>query len=138
MKRKKDKEKDKVGLILIDKNNNLLLQLRDNTPSIRYPNCVGTFGGQIEEGETAEQAIVRELKEELEYNLQNFTFVGNFPFKEYDVFMFLKEDKSLDVKKLRIQEGQKIILINRNNPKLENYQFAFNCQKIIEHHLSST
>jgi 8-oxo-dGTP pyrophosphatase MutT (NUDIX family) len=130
-------EKDKVGLILIDQNNNIVLQLRDNISTIRYPNCIATFGGAIEEGETPEQAIVREIKEELEYDLSNFKFFGNFPFDGYNIFIFLKEDKLLDARKLNIQEGQKIILINKNKPLTSDYPFGFNCRRIIEHYLSS-
>jgi len=129
--------KDKTGLILIDKNDNIVLQLRDNNLKIKYPNCVGTFGGAIEQGESPEQAIIREIKEELDYNLKNFEFIGNFPFEGYNIFMFLKRDSNLESSKLKINEGQRVVLINLNNPQLKNYTFAFNTKKIVEHYLSN-
>ena len=46
-----------------------LLQLRDNIDSIFFPDHWGCFGGAVEEGESGEQALIRELREELEFNV---------------------------------------------------------------------
>ncbi len=43
----------------------ILLMLRDNNPAIAYPNTWNTPGGGIEEGESPEEALVRELQEEI-------------------------------------------------------------------------
>jgi 8-oxo-dGTP pyrophosphatase MutT (NUDIX family) len=42
-----------------------LLQLRDAIPNIWFPAHWGLFGGAVESGESARDAIVRELQEEL-------------------------------------------------------------------------
>lgn len=54
-----------AGVLLIDARGWVLLQLRDAHGA--YPHHWGTVGGQIEPGETAEQAARRELAEETGY-----------------------------------------------------------------------
>lgn len=38
----------------------------------------GYFGGGIEEGETPEQALIREVKEELDLDIEDYKFIGVF------------------------------------------------------------
>ncbi|MBD3313182.1 NUDIX domain-containing protein [Candidatus Woesearchaeota archaeon] len=38
----------------------------------------GYFGGGIEQGETPEQALVREINEELDFDLKDYEFIGVF------------------------------------------------------------
>jgi 8-oxo-dGTP diphosphatase len=46
----------------------ILLQQRDDRPKY-YPNCWTTFGGAVEAGETPDEAMRRELLEEIELEL---------------------------------------------------------------------
>lgn len=67
-----------AALILVD-SDGYLMQLRDRRPDIWYPDHWGLFGGGTEPGEPPEQALARELKEELELELdpaQARFFVG--------------------------------------------------------------
>jgi 8-oxo-dGTP pyrophosphatase MutT (NUDIX family) len=54
-----------VALIVLE-DGRYLLQLRDQKPGIFFPGHWGLFGGAVESGETPEQAVRREIKEELE------------------------------------------------------------------------
>ncbi len=55
-----------TGMILYnEKYASILVMLRDDKPSIRFPNQYDLFGGGAEKDETAEQAIIREVAEEL-------------------------------------------------------------------------
>ena len=55
--------------IVLTQNRKILLQLRDNKSGVLNPGTWGTFGGGIEDGETPVEAIIREVKEELDINL---------------------------------------------------------------------
>ncbi|MEL6352587.1 MAG: NUDIX hydrolase [Cyanobacteria bacterium J06627_28] len=56
-----------VALAILHREGRLLMQLRDDLPSIVYPGIWGLFGGHIEAGETPRQALLRELVEEIGY-----------------------------------------------------------------------
>ncbi|ARJ66511.1 hypothetical protein WV31_12955 [Magnetospirillum sp. ME-1] len=53
-----------MGIIVVD-GERFLMQLRDQIDGIMYPGHWGLFGGAVEHGETLEDALVRELNEEL-------------------------------------------------------------------------
>lgn len=58
-----------VGSILLNDKGEVLLQLRDDKPELRYPNHWTFFGGAVEDGESPDEAIARELMEELELDI---------------------------------------------------------------------
>ena len=55
-------------IILYDEKKRMLLQHRDENAE-RLPGYWAFFGGGMNEGETPEQAVIRETKEELDYDL---------------------------------------------------------------------
>ncbi|MBI5964839.1 MAG: NUDIX domain-containing protein [Chloroflexi bacterium] len=61
-----------VAMIIENPSQEVLLLLRDNKPEIAYPNYWSLVGGHIEAGETADQAALRELNEEVGLNLSLF------------------------------------------------------------------
>lgn len=54
-----------VGCIIVDAQASFLLQRRDEKNGISNPGVLSTFGGGIHSGESPQQALVRELNEEL-------------------------------------------------------------------------
>src|ERR1700735_5456048 len=54
----------RAAMLLIVTNDGLLLHHRDDKPGIAHPGCWAGFGGAVEEGETVEQALRREVLEE--------------------------------------------------------------------------
>ncbi|MCU0495863.1 MAG: NUDIX domain-containing protein [Anaerolineae bacterium] len=58
-----------VGAILLNERGEILLQQRDDKPDLRYAGYWTFFGGAVETGESPDEAIVRELIEELELSI---------------------------------------------------------------------
>ena len=54
-----------VALAMLERDGSWLLQLRDDIEGIVHPGCWGLFGGHLDPGERPEQAILRELQEEI-------------------------------------------------------------------------
>jgi 8-oxo-dGTP diphosphatase len=77
----------KVVIVFLHENfKSYLLQLRDFKSSIIYPGHWGAFGGGMEEGESPEAAMCRELTEEIGFSPQ----VLNFFRKDYKIQHDLK------------------------------------------------
>jgi len=102
-------------VLLFDPHNRLLIYLRDDKADIPFPNHWDFFGGHLEPGETAEQALVREVKEELGIELVSWQFIRSYECLEGDVYPNRKYiyrariDKTVD--ELTLQEGQRLASI---------------------------
>ena len=55
-----------VGVIMFNPSGQVLLQQRDNKPNLSFAGCWTLFGGRVEPGETPDEAMGRELLEELD------------------------------------------------------------------------
>ncbi|MFH2020427.1 MAG: NUDIX domain-containing protein [archaeon] len=77
--------------IAYTKNRKILLQ--DRLSISKFGEEWSFFGGKLEPGETKEDALKRELKEELNYNVSKFDFLGSFSKK----YRNLKTNEMLDV-----------------------------------------
>ena len=77
-------------IIFENEKGDLLLYLRDKKPGIPFPQHWDLFGGHIEDGETPEQALVREVKEELDIDLKEFRFFRKYNCFEGDAYPNIK------------------------------------------------
>lgn len=68
-----------VKIILINSRKEILLLHRDDLPYIDVPNKWSFVGGALDEGETPEEGIIRETKEEIGFDVKGVSL-----FKEYD------------------------------------------------------
>ena len=67
----KMKNKDIAEAIIVNEKNEVLLQKK--TPDYKFAPGVWTFfGGRIEENESPEQALKREIKEEINFDIKEF------------------------------------------------------------------
>ena len=71
---------DAVAALLVLDDGRYLMQLRDEKPMIFYPGHWGLFGGGVEPGETPEEALFRELDEELALRPERADIFTRFDF----------------------------------------------------------
>ena len=94
-----------VSAILINSRGQVLLQQRDDNPAIRYPGHWSLFGGTIEDGESAETAVAREVQEEIDFGMKNFGLFREFVQNNKREFAFVGE-LSAELNELILSEGQ--------------------------------
>jgi 8-oxo-dGTP diphosphatase len=79
-----------AAIIFENDNKEILLYLRDNKPGIPFPDHWDLIGGHIEEGETPEEALVREVREELDIELKEYTFYKRYECLTGDAYENIK------------------------------------------------
>ncbi len=128
-----------AAIILQNKQGNVLLYLRDNKPSIPFPHHWDLFGGHVEEGETPEEALERELKEELGIELHDYKFFKKYEVTEGDVAPNTKYIYSgvIDVpaNELTLHEGERLSFFKSD--EIPNLPIANVLKEIILDYLSA-
>ncbi|MBS3123468.1 NUDIX domain-containing protein [Candidatus Woesearchaeota archaeon] len=94
-------------IVLYDNNHRMLLQHRDNNAPW-LPNSWAFFGGGIEYGESAEEAVRRETLEELNYHLHSPKLVleQNFKSENHCGTKYVFVEKYNSSQTINLQEGQ--------------------------------
>ena len=119
-----------AGILLLNSNNEVLLLLRDDKPEIPFPNMWDIPGGKVEENETPEQTIYREMNEELGLeNLGEFKLFKIITSEKITDYVFWKR-LDLDLSKIELKEGQCIEYFNLD--KIKKNKLAFNYNIILE------
>jgi 8-oxo-dGTP diphosphatase len=104
-------QKVEVAIAILHQDNKFLMQLRDDIPGIFYPGHWGFFGGHIESGETPEEAVVREVMEEISYAMLNpkFYMISEGEFAVRHVF---HAPLTVDLAELHLKEGWDFDLVS--------------------------
>jgi 8-oxo-dGTP diphosphatase len=79
-----------AAIILENDKGEFLLYLRDNKPGIPFPDHWDLIGGHVEEGESPEEALVREVKEELDIDLKQYSFYKKYECLTGDAYENIK------------------------------------------------
>ncbi|HRY82481.1 MAG TPA: NUDIX domain-containing protein [Candidatus Moranbacteria bacterium] len=101
-----------AAIILENDKGEILLYLRDNKPNIPFPHHWDLFGGYVEEGETPEEALIREVKEELNFDLKEYKFFKKYECLEGDAhqnekYVYIGKI-NLPLEKITLQEGERL------------------------------
>ena len=100
-----------VSLAMLHRDGRWLMQLRDAIPTIVAPGCWGLFGGHLDPGETPEQALRRELLEEISWQptVVELVMVHHIHRRTAHVF---RAELSVPLEQLKLLEGQDLALVS--------------------------
>lgn len=104
-------------ILLVGAGGELILQQRDDKPGITNPGLVTTFGGGLEEGESALDAAFRELHEETSLKISRDRFVKYGDYQktkeihgeDWTVTFFVVKD--VDYVGMKVFEGQGYVVV---------------------------
>ncbi len=124
-----------ASAIPVNTEGKILLQLRDDRPDLLYPNCWTTLGGGVEDGETFDEAIRRELLEEIELELPVKLWRVDESVIEIHGHQFLVANAiyvgriDLPVSEIKLNEGQRLGYFGLED--LPNLQIGYNFEPMF-------
>jgi 8-oxo-dGTP diphosphatase len=100
-----------AAIILENDKGEFLLALRDDKSWIPFPNHWDLIGGHVEEGETPDEALVREIKEELDIEIPGYRFYKEVHCKTGDAYENIKYiytgKINIPIEEVTLLEGQR-------------------------------
>ncbi len=123
-----------AGILLLNRNNEVLLLLRDDKVDIPFPNMWDIPGGKVEDNETPIEAIRREMMEEMSIKdlgeIQLFKIITSENITDYIFWKRL----DLNTSEIDLQEGQRVEYFNLE--RIRKTKLAFNYNKVLEEFFS--
>jgi 8-oxo-dGTP diphosphatase len=92
-----------VSLLLIVKDNKFLL-LKRRPDDDNHPGKWALPGGSIEKGETPEEALIREVREELGISVSNYHFFNDYNIDGYNMYVFTLVSSDFDETLIKLNE----------------------------------
>jgi 8-oxo-dGTP diphosphatase len=130
--------KEIAAIILENDKGEFLLYLRDNKPGIPFPDYWDLIGGHVEQGETPEEALVREVKEELDIDLKEYSFYKRYECMTGDAYENIKYIYSgrinLPIEKVTLLEGVRPQYFSRD--EIPHVKFANILKSIVMEYIA--
>ncbi|MFO7560219.1 MAG: NUDIX hydrolase [Desulfobacterales bacterium] len=117
------------SIIFINDKEQVLLFLRDDIPDIPFPNMWDVPGGHLEPGESPEACIVREMREEMDLELEDFKLFSVREFDDRIEYTFWKK-QNLDISQITLWEGQRLDWFSKE--EVEKTELALGFNQILE------
>lgn len=119
--------------LLVQPSGLILLHLRDNNPAILFSNQWSLIGGHAESGETPEQTLIREVQEEIGYQVNQQTLLATFYDGDAARHVFVVPIDA-PVSELVLTEGQAIKYVDPRKA-LDEPRLAVTGRRFIEAYL---
>jgi 8-oxo-dGTP diphosphatase len=120
-----------TSILFVNNKNEILLFLRDDIPNIPFPNCWDILGGHPEGDETPEECIRREMKEEIELDVNNPKLFKVSEMSDRTEYTFWGK-ANFEIENINLHEGQKLQWFSEDKIKnLSDDEIAFNFKQII-------
>lgn len=127
-----------AAIILENDNGEILLYLRDNKPGIPFPNHWDLIGGHVEDGESPEEALIREVKEELDIDLKDYSFYKKYVCLSGDAYENTKYiffgKINIPIEEITLLEGERPQFFTRE--EIPNVRFANILKRIVMEYIS--
>lgn len=119
-------------MIFLNPRGEVLLCLRDDSDSIPFPNCWDLLGGSVEPDESVEEAIAREISEEIEFKIDFPPRLFRFSrMTDRDEYTFL-QPADLDPERTPLHEGQRLKWFSEAGLRaMDESQVAFGFKRIL-------
>ncbi len=128
-----------AAIILENDKGELLLYLRDNKPAIPFPLHWDLIGGHVEDGETPEEALVREVKEELNFDLKDYKLFKEYICLQGDAYPNIKYIFSgrfnVPLEEITLLEGERAEYFKKE--EIRGVKFANILKSIVLEYISS-
>lgn len=132
--------KEIAAIIFENDKGEFLLYLRDNKPGIPFPGYWDLIGGHIEEGETPEEALVREVKEELDIDLKEYKFYKKYECLTGDAYENIKYiycgKINIPIEEITLLEGVRPQYFSR--AEIPNVKFANILKSIVMEYIEKS
>ncbi len=127
---KREKKKG-TSIIFLNDSNEVLLFKRDNKKEIPFPDCWDILGGQVEEGETPVECIIREMHEEISVRLIDPNLFNVYDMEDRIEYTFWKR-KNFDIAKIVLHEGQCLKWFTKEEINgMPNEELAFGFKSVL-------